>query len=370
MIYLTITTKNNMFLPMLMAKSLKTVEPRAKLVVCILEEEIPSQVQQYRYFDHVVLAKDLGFDNFFSHIFRIKDIEACTSVKAQLFLYCLNQFPHEEKFVYLDGDVKVYGPFTEIQELLDSHSIIVTPHTLNPEISKDRVEKSEIFLLKFGLFNAGFIAIRRNENSLKFLSWWANRIEMFCHIDIKNGIFVDQKWLDYAPVFFETYILKHPGYNVASWNLSHRNLEIHPDGYITVNGYQLKFFHFSGILRVEGDYEELFKHFVPNLNDCTNVYPLVTEYIHELRELGQDFNHSEPWSYNYFHSGEQISPYARTMFRENMEKYSDIHNPFIKSNLTFLPHYNPRNNSQSLSRSSNQKNKKKIIRKKRRNKSK
>jgi hypothetical protein len=67
-------------------------------------------------------------------------------------------------------------------------------------------------------------------------------------IDKPRGIFVDQKWIDLAPLFFEgIYILKHKGYNMAWWNFNDRKLfEQNGDYYVNSENYPLVFFHFSG----------------------------------------------------------------------------------------------------------------------------
>ena len=69
----------------------------------------------------------------------------------------------------------------------------------------------------------------------------------FCHNQIDCGLFTDQRWVDLAPAFFEGLkILRDPGYNVATWNLTHRTVAGSLESGLTVNGRPLCFFHFSG----------------------------------------------------------------------------------------------------------------------------
>jgi len=61
-------------------------------------------------------------------------------------------------------------------------------------------------------------------------------------------MFTDQRWMDLAPAFIrKTFIMRHPGYNVAYWNLAHREITRTASGEWLVNGERLVFFHFSGI---------------------------------------------------------------------------------------------------------------------------
>ena len=46
-------------------------------------------------------------------------------------------------------------------------------------------------------------------------------------------------------------VVRDPGCNVASWNLSRRRLAFGPGGALTVNGSPLKFYHFTKIGGVE-----------------------------------------------------------------------------------------------------------------------
>ncbi|HEX3584312.1 MAG TPA: glycosyltransferase, partial [Thermoanaerobaculia bacterium] len=71
------------------------------------------------------------------------------------------------------------------------------------------------------------------------------RLRRECVNDVHNGLFVDQRWMDFAPALFEPYILLDRGYNVAYWNLMHRELTRDGDR-ILADGYPLRFLHFSG----------------------------------------------------------------------------------------------------------------------------
>src|SRR5204863_4091668 len=73
------------------------------------------------------------------------------------------------------------------------------------------------------------------------------------HIDIANGVFVDQLWVNFAQVYFnKTKTLKAFGYNVAPWNLHERHdMQEIGSKYIMGNNTPLVFYHFSSNLSGE-----------------------------------------------------------------------------------------------------------------------
>src|SRR5262249_33468015 len=63
--------------------------------------------------------------------------------------------------------------------------------------------------------------------------------------DVKEQMFVDQRWADYIPSLFLHHLLKDPGYNVAYWNLHERPIaRVH--GRVYARNALVRFFHFSG----------------------------------------------------------------------------------------------------------------------------
>ncbi|NGY80794.1 hypothetical protein F6Y02_43380 [Bacillus megaterium] len=144
---------------MVLAKSVKEYHPDAKFIICLIEEEIPSTAREFRYFDEIILAKDLGIPNFYSFIFKHNAIEASTAVKGNLFLYLLNRYIDYNKFIYLDPDIYVMDRLTELDSLLDEHSIVLTPHLLTPEDKDDMIaiKGNEIQILQKDYSIWGFL---------------------------------------------------------------------------------------------------------------------------------------------------------------------------------------------------------------------
>lgn len=332
MIVCTSICSNYLPKAMVLAKSLKETNKDVKMLVCLVEKEIPDFAKEFEYFDYIVLAKDLGFENFEGFIFKHSIVEASTSVKGQIFRYMLKTFSDENKFAYLDPDIKVYSELKELNELLDNEPIVITPHLTIQEENIDAVMDNELCALQHGCYNLGFLAIKRSEEAVTFINWWNSRLGMFCYDDIPKGIFTDQRWIDLAPCFFNTYILKHPGYNIAPWNVSKRKL-IHDSNQVyKVNNQALRFFHFSGF--DSGANEAMINKYVPNKKD--DIYILRDLYVNELKKMGQDVHGNIKWAYDYYESGEKIDRLARIVYRDNIMLRNEYKNPFNQSNELFL----------------------------------
>jgi hypothetical protein len=329
LIYCTVTSNQYLFLAIGLAKSIKRTDPGARVLMCLNEENYSFASPYLEHFDHVILAKELGFSNFYHHMFKHNAYEASGSCKARLMLYALNKFQDEDHFVFLDADMKVFGPFDEIKESLNHHSIILTPHILESGIYEDA-------FLTAGVFNTGFFAIKRSAESYHFLNWWTDRIEKACFNEQDKGLFLEQKWLDHAPSFFNVNICKHPGYNVAAWNLHQRKIEMSTVGDYKVNGQPLRLFHFTGIYLFWKKYIEFLNSRYGLSNLGPEIERIVNQYISELVQVGIDVSTNVSWSYDYYADGKRIAMDARLAFRQNHQMFAHIVNPFLESNLTFL----------------------------------
>ncbi|MCA6475338.1 MAG: hypothetical protein IM541_05785 [Chitinophagaceae bacterium] len=148
--------------------------------------------------------------------------------------------------LYLDSDMWVLHPLSVVEEQLQQHHLLITPHLTSPLPDNTRLPL-ERDILRSGIYNAGFMAMKRSVATDDFLHWWAQHMQTECHYQFAEGMGVDQIWLNLVPLFFTgTGIFQHPGANVAYWNIHERNL-IETDQGIRVNDqYPLLFLHVSG----------------------------------------------------------------------------------------------------------------------------
>lgn len=321
MIYFTSICANYLPKAMALAESVKRHCVDAKFVLCLVEREVPEVASSFPHFDQVVLAKDAGWESFDVFMFRHSIVEASTAVKPRFMQHLFETFVEHDKFVYLDPDVLVYSDLTELNEILETESIVLCPHLLRP----GNIDM-EISSLAHGSYNLGFLGLRRSDNATSFLSWWAERLFKFCYDDKARGIFTDQKWVDLAPSFFDVFILKHHGYDFATWSLLNSDLR-HVGDSLMVNGDALRFIHFSGL--DSGTIDKAIGWWLTDENRAAFV-ELYHDYKLKLESHGQSTLGKLAWSYANYSDGSAIGKEARIAYRD-AAMWEKVPQPFSSS---------------------------------------
>ena len=253
-------------------------------------------------------AEDLGLSDFDQLAFKYDIVELNTAVKPTHLKRLLAE--GFDRVLYLDPDIHLYGPLTPVHEALDRASIALTPHSLEPVM--DGLRPSDIDFLRTGAYNLGFIGVRDSPVAKRMLDWWEKRCLSYGFNDLGFGTFVDQKWMDLVPAYFdEVTIIKNPGCNVAYWNLHERMLK-EEDGEIQVNGMPLCFFHFSGVKADRPD--NLSRHQTRHVVRRGSILAeLVTNYCGCLRRNGHDRFSKIEYTFGRFDDGEIVSSHIRRL---------------------------------------------------------
>lgn len=329
-IFTTVSTTNYLPRAMIMARSVKRHVPNSKVMVCIVEDKIPKTTTDlYSFFDEIVLAKDLGIPDFNRFIFQYTQGEGSNACKAQLLIYLLEKYKSINKFIFLDADTKVFGPFTELLGHLEISDILISPHFIS---FNDRDPLYHLTVIhRTGIFNTGLFAIRRGDEALRFLHWWANILLKYCLSDPRRGIWNEQKWLDVSSGLFNFHILKDPGYNVGPWNFHERIFTRDNNGQYLINEQPLCLFHFSGISI--NYFEDRLKFSDPEQREI--ISQLKNDYLQQLLAVDKDSLRDVPWSYNYFSSGRLIHNNSRINFRKKPKYFYHIADPFLHNNKSF-----------------------------------
>ena len=291
----------------------------------LLVDRIPAHLDLSCEPCRVLPVEDLGIPDFLSVAFKYEILELNTNVKPTFLKWLFAQ--GYDQVVYLDPDIFVYRRLNSIFETLARSTIVITPHCLTPN---QRDPASEAVLLKGGVFNLGFVAVRRCEETAHFLDWWEQRCLSMAFFEPSKGIFVDQKWINLVPCFFESVaILKNPACNMAWWNLHERELSVR-DGELVVNGSEpLEFFHFSGISMDSGD--KLSRRNSPfTLSNRPDIRPLYEEYRARLEDAGIREFKSRRYAFGSFENGQYINRLTRSLYAANLQVFKG-EDPFSSS---------------------------------------
>jgi hypothetical protein len=148
-----------------------------------------------------------------------------------------------------------------------------------------------------------------------FLSWWEDRCLRLGFNDAGNGYFVDQKWTNFVPCYFDKVgIVKHPGCNVAYWNLHERRVTAKASEWIVEPDSPLIFFHFSGI--GIDDEEGVSKHTTrSNLLNRPDLTELFGAYRQALRlAQGGSDPEKQKYSWGQFSNGMLVNKLCRVVY--------------------------------------------------------
>lgn len=186
----------------------------------------------------------------------------CTrwSLKPVILLHLLNI---HKKIVYVDPDIYFVNSWNFIFDKINS--MLLSPH----HCYLDNFINSIFGAAKFGYFNAGFIGCSRL--SMEALRVWASLCYNRCEMNHTDGLYVDQKYLDYIymmnNIFDGITQLDDFGCNIAHWNL-HKSLQL----------YRNIFFHFS---TVPQNYQKCqkFPEFLKQYNRYNKLSKYINKYL-------------------------------------------------------------------------------------------
>src|ERR1039458_5021542 len=318
----TICATNYMAKALALRESYLSLHPESDFYILIVDRK-HDRFKSLAADVNILWVEDLVIKDFSHYAMKFDIIELNTNVKASILSLLLL---HYNMVLYLDPDIYFYGALQPVFRELESHSIVVTPHTLTPVM--DGKVPSDIDFLRMGAFNLGFVGVGKCGEAFRFLDWWSKRCLEFGFYEPQAGLAVDQKWIDLAPCFFPGLkILRDPGLNVAFWNLHERVISRH-DGIWLVNGeFPLRFFHFSSfnprnphaIAQKQSRFADESR---PDLHE------LLDSYATKLRD-----NENEPYSncaysFNHFDDGMYVTPSLRGVYAALESKFSLREDPF------------------------------------------
>lgn len=305
--FATIVSANYLAYARVLAASLAEHAPGAPLKLLLVERRSPAlQALVAQAGLDCVFADELGLPDFERLAYKYDVLELNTALKPSFLKRLLGE--GHEAVVYVDPDIRFYAPPTPLLAALQAAPIVLTPHARRPVLDGQR--PSDVDFLRNGSFNLGFIGLRAHAQSRALLDWWEARCLGLGFNDVGFGTFVDQKWADLIPAYFEAAaVLRHPGCNMAYWNLHERQLQ-RQAGRLEVEGEPLVFFHFSGVDPQRPD--QLSRHQTRHeLARLPAVATLVRDYCAALGAAGHAQTRGLPYAFGSLRDGRPVSPLMR-----------------------------------------------------------
>jgi hypothetical protein len=317
----TIVSLNYISYARTLCDSFLAFHPGYKFYV-LLVDRLPQDFDLSNEKFEVILVEDLGIPNFGSVAFKYDLLELNTNVKPTFLKTILGR--GVDQLIYFDPDILIYSAVDLIFDTLVTSNIVLTPHCTSPN---EGCPHLEVGLLGAGVFNLGFIAVSKTAEAERFLSWWEHRCLTLGYEERWAGLFVDQKWINLVPCYFESvHLLKHSGCNVAYWNLHERMLEKEQTFWVVNGQAPLIFFHFSGI-SVDGGkriskYSDQF-----DLTTRPDLAELFSDYRERLISNGIRNSNRVRYAFGHFNNGELVNKLQRAAFSANLDKFGSA-DPF------------------------------------------
>ncbi len=258
MIAFTICSNNYLPYAAVLHQSLKRLHPDWIFAVGLVDRLFPGIDYPRFGFDTVIPVEDLQIAGFNDMLSRYNLVELNTAVKPFYFSHLLQAFPREELFLYFDPDIQIFSRLDILADRLSTANFLLIPHFSTPHSGQPGIATPEQRILQRGMYNMGFMGLQRGDSGIQMLAWWREKLLQGCLVRPEKGLFVDQKWIDLVPLYFDgAAIMKNSGCDVAYWNLYENPLS-RREGQIYAGEAPLRFYHFSA-------FEKDNPHYLPRL---------------------------------------------------------------------------------------------------------
>ncbi len=326
----TIASKNYLGMVRVFAESVQRTNPGTPVYV-LLTDRVENRFDPVNEPYHLITLEELDNIPDAPHFFfKYDPIELNTAAKPYFLEYLFRKFGIE-KICYFDPDIMVFTKLDNLWKLLDTHSIVVTPHITTPY--QDELHPNELEINLAGVFNLGFLGIANTPTSAAFLAWWQTRLYDYGYMNPAMGMHVDQNWVNFAPAMHaDVFILRDAAYNIAYWNLHERGRRLRFEGdTLFIDHRPAVFYHFSGF---DPDHIEAISRHQNrfDLADFSNLHPLFVHYRNLLQR--SDFARIKKWQYAFgrFDNNVNIPQLARVLYgRLSREQLHSFGNPFATS---------------------------------------
>ncbi len=327
----TIVSKGYLAFARVLAHSLRRHHPELPLYVLVVDRTDDGFHAAGEPFE-VLWLDDMAVPDLRRHRFRHSLQEVLVMAKPLLLSDLLDRgFGHA---LFLDADMLVLDRLDPLLEAMRAGSRALTPHLLEPPSGPDRVER-ELNILLSGVYNGGVVGVSDTGPGRAFLDDWGKRLATHCRCAVDQGMYYDQRWLDFAPSHHESLaVVRDPTVNVGHWALPERRLRMQGET-LLVDDRPCRLFHFSGF---EPWHPERVSRWSDRLrmSDLGPGAAIFKRYAALLRDAGVERTRRFPYSFGRFDGGVEIPDVGRLVYRglgDGIDRFGD---PFASGKGSFL----------------------------------
>lgn len=221
--------------------------------------------------------------------------EYCWTLASVFTYHLLKTKPELDNIAYLDSDIYFYSSPKPIYDELGNNSVLIIKHNYPKQLR---------YLEKNGIYNVAMVIFKNNNDGLTCLNWWQTEVLKWCYNRCEDGKFGDQSYLDNWPTKFNgVHVLKHPGGDVAPWNLNSYKVSKN-NGIITIDQQDLIFYHFH-TFKVLG--ENTFQKHSSFYSFNKSTEDLIYEpYIEDIKNTISKTKNKDPNFNHGFRAGEKF----------------------------------------------------------------
>jgi hypothetical protein len=238
----TVITRSYLPHARVLADSLAEHEPRARLLVVVVDDLDASAAPETRF--DTITPLELGLEARELHrralLFDAQGL--ISSLRPLAVAHVLDR--GAEAVLLIDADMLVLDPIRDLWRLARRDGVLLSPHVLRALEGEPGRWREEVYL-RAGTFNGGLLGIGTRARS--FVDWISARVARDCVRDPGRRLLYSQTWLDLVPALFPHRVLSDPGVNVTAHRLFGADLGGSPTR-PTVDGAPLRLFHFAGFV--------------------------------------------------------------------------------------------------------------------------
>ncbi len=338
----TIVTRNYLAYARALMRQCEIHEPGADRFVVLVDRLPAGEVADVPNAD-IIYGDELGIQRWPRYAFQYTPFELACALKPHVVDHLIRNRGCQQ-VVYLDGDMKLYGPLSPVWRALEKDSIVLTPHLLRP-LPNNGVRPYESLYSHSGTFNAGFFAVRDTAIGRSFTNWWKAMLRKHCIVDLPGGMYVDQRWLCLVPgLFSETCILRHPGLNAGHWTLLQAEWECRSTGAastsnVHVDGDPTVLFHFSGMTLDHPDAYRACQNRI-SIDEIPCLKRLVDDFHRDVHAAGYSACVAWGCRMETLSDGTPIKREWREAIRRDEAEFADVEDPFdVASQPDLLSRY-------------------------------